>query len=301
MAFSEKLIRKNVVLKDFITFKLGGPAEQFYEARSESDLAQAIKYARSNKINYFLLGGGSNLVVSDDGIEGLVIRNCSESKHIIDFQKNTITMSSGFKLKDLVDEACKNAFTGLEYLTGIPGSIGGAVFGNAGAYGRSIADVLVSADVIFPDGTIQKVPNSFFDFSYRNSRLKRETYPVLNVTVKVTNGRIEEIREKMDDIIKQRESKHPPKNVGCAGSFFQNLPPLPGNDRRRAAGLVLEKAGAKEMKYGGASVFHKHANFIINNGTATAHDIKTLAKLLKEKVFNDFGIQLNEEVRFVGK
>ena len=301
MAFNKNLIKKNVLLKDFVTFKLGGPAEFFYEARSEQDLIDAINYARQNKINYFLLGGGSNLVVSDEGIDGLVILNTSQDKALIDVKQNTIKMSSGFKLKALVDEAYKNSFTGLEYLTGIPGSIGGAVYGNAGAYGKSIGDILVSADVIFPDGSIQTVPNSFFNFSYRNSRLKQENYPILSVTVSTSHGNRNEIRAKMDDIIKQREQKHPPIEVGCAGSFFKNLPPLPGNNRRRAAGSVLERAGAKSMKYGGASVFQKHANFIINNGNATAKDIKILAQKLKEKVYHDFGIELSEEVRFVGK
>ncbi|MFZ5949568.1 MAG: UDP-N-acetylenolpyruvoylglucosamine reductase, partial [Candidatus Rifleibacteriota bacterium] len=111
----------------------------------------------------------------------------------------------------------------------------------------------------------------------------------------------EEIHAKMADIMTQRHSKHPDRSIGCAGSFFKNLPPLPGEDRRRAAGVVLEQAGAKEMSVGGASVYHKHANFIINEGKATAEDVKKLAQLLKEKVMHDFGIELSEEVLYVGR
>lgn len=301
MTFSIKNIRKNVSLKEFVTFKLGGPAELFYVAETEKNLAHAVNYARRNGLSCFLLGGGSNLVVSDTGVEGLVVRNKTQNTEIVDMRSNAITMSSGFKLKDLVNVAYKNGLTGLEFLTGIPGTIGGAVFGNAGAYGKSIANVLTESEVIFSDGSIQKVENSFFNFSYRNSRLKSENFPVLRITVQLSKGNSTEIKAKMDEIIEQRESKHPSQDIGCAGSFFQNLPPLPGMDRRRAAGAVLEQAGAKQMTFGGASVFEKHANFIINTGSATANDVKELAKLLKAKVLTDFGISLSEEVRYIGK
>ena len=148
---------------------------------------------------------------------------------------------------------------------------------------------------------LKTVSNSFFEFSYRNSNLKKTDNIVLNATIKVEKGTAPEIKAKMDDIQSQRDGKHPPRTVGCAGSFFKNLPPLPGHDRRRAAGAVLEEAGAKQMTCGGASVFEKHANFIINNGNATAEDVRKLAIMLKDKVQKDFGIELNEEVLYVGK
>jgi len=148
---------------------------------------------------------------------------------------------------------------------------------------------------------VQTVPNSFFQFEYRSSRLKKEPYIILSARFQLEPGNRDEIKAKMDDIIEQRHSKHPPYEIGCAGSFFKNLPPLPGEERRRAAGSVLEQAGAKQMSYGGARVFEKHANFIINEGKATARDVKHLADMLKQKVLKDFGIELSEEVLYVGR
>jgi UDP-N-acetylmuramate dehydrogenase len=250
---------------------------------------------------WFLLGGGSNLVVSDSGIDGLVVHNkTTELKHV-DHESRQISLSSGLDLEFLVELAHQLGMSGVECFAGIPGSLGGAIFGNAGAYGRSISDVLIDAQVLFPDGSIQTVSNSFFQFDYRTSRLKREPYIVLSARFQLEAGSPDEIKAKMDDIIEQRHSKHPPYEVGCAGSFFKNLPPLPGEDRRRAAGNVLEQAGAKAMSYGGARVFDKHANFIINEGKATANDVRHLADMLKKKVLKDFGIELSEEVLYVGR
>ncbi|NCB40376.1 MAG: UDP-N-acetylmuramate dehydrogenase [Erysipelotrichia bacterium] len=299
--FNPELIRKNVPLKDLVTFKLGGPAEFFYEAHNSDNLQAAVAYARRERMPLFILGGGSNLVVSDAGLDGLVVHNRSRDINLVDLDKHQITISSGFALAFVVTLAQQNGLTGIEPFTGIPGSLGGAIYGNAGAYGRCIADVLIDARVLFPDGSVQTVPNSFFKFDYRSSLLKTEPHIVLSARFQLEAGNCEEIRLKMDDIILQRHSKHPSCEVGCAGSFFKNLPPLPGEDRRRAAGSVLEQVGAKSMFYGGASVFQKHANFIINTGNATAADVKHLANMLKQKVMNDFGIELSEEVLYVGR
>lgn len=301
MDFNVSLLKRNVPLKDLVTFKLGGPAEFFYEASTLDSLQASIAFARQEKMPFFLLGGGSNLVISDDGLEGLVVHNRTKDQTFIDFQTRQVTMSSGFDLEIMVDLAYKMGFSGVEYFTGIPGSIGGAIYGNAGAYGRCIADVLIDAKLLFPDGSVQTVPNSFFKFDYRTSVLKHEPYVVLSARFQLETGSQEAIKAKMDDISSQRHSKHPSYDIGCAGSFFQNLPPLPGEDRRRAAGAVLEQVGAKSMFYGGASVFAKHANFIINQGNATAADVKHLAGMLKDKVMKELGIELVEEVLYVGR
>ncbi|MBU1107188.1 MAG: UDP-N-acetylmuramate dehydrogenase [Candidatus Riflebacteria bacterium] len=294
-------LKRNVPLKNLVTFKLGGPAEYFYEANSTDSLIAAIALARHEGMPWFLLGGGSNLVVSDTGIEGLVVHNkTTELKHV-DHESRQISLSSGLDLEFLVELAHHLGMSGVECFTGIPGSLGGAIYGNAGAYGRSIADILIDAQVLFPDGSIQTVLNSFFQFDYRTSRIKNEPYIVLSARFQLEAGNCDEIKAKMDDISEQRHSKHPPYEVGCAGSFFKNLPPLPGEDRRRAAGSVLEQAGAKTMSYGGARVFDKHANFIINEGKATANDVRRLADMLKKKVLKDFGIELSEEVLYVGR
>lgn len=301
MQFKPELVQKNVPLKNLVTFKLGGPAEFFYAAETSDDLAAAVAYAKKQGMPLFILGGGSNLVVSDAGLDGLVIHNkCKDINHI-DPVKRQIRLASGYDFETLVNLAQENGLTGIESFAGIPGSLGGAIYGNAGAYGKCIADVLIDAQLLCPDGTVQTVDNAFFKFDYRTSRLKSDPYIVLSARFQLEAGDKKEIRAKMDDIVEQRHSKHPPYEVGCAGSFFKNLPPLPGEDRRRAAGSVLEQVGAKNMSYGGASVFQKHANFIINTGNATAEDVKQLAGMLKQKVLHDFGIELCEEVLYVGR
>jgi len=294
-------LKRNVPLKDLVTFKLGGPAEYFYEAASTDALLAAIALARREGIPWFLLGGGSNLVVADEGLDGLVVHNLTADLKRVDHESRQVSLSSGLELEFLVELAHQLGMSGVESFAGIPGSIGGAIYGNAGAYGRSIADVLIDAQFLFPDGSVKTVPNSFFQFDYRTSRLKQEPYIVLSARFQLEPGNCEEIKAKMAEILEQRHSKHPPYEIGCAGSFFKNLPPLPGEERRRAAGSVLEQAGAKLMSYGGARVFEKHANFIINEGKATARDVKQLADMLKQKVLKDFGIELSEEVLYVGR
>lgn len=298
----ERRLQRDVPLAPFTTFHIGGPAQLFLEANSEAELVAAVRLALSKRIPFFLLGGGSNLVISDQGIEGLVIRNRAREGHIVDAAAGLLTASSGHHLWDVVQLAQRSGLTGFETLAGIPGSIGGALYGNAGAYGKCIGDLLVAADVLDPSsGDIQRVDASFFEFGYRTSGLKRKPGIVLRATFRLSQGDPKSILAQMEDILSQRHSKHPPSEVGCAGSFFKNLDPNPGEARRRAAGEVLEKAGAKEMAVGGASVYAKHANFIVNYGKATAADVRNLALLLKSKVQEMFGIELHEEVLYVGR
>lgn len=301
MQFTPELVQKNVPLKHLVTFKLGGPAEFFYTAENSDNLCAAVAWARGQKMPLFILGGGSNLVVSDAGLDGLVLHNKCMETCTVDENSRQISISSGYDFEDLVELAQKHGLAGVESFAGIPGSIGGAIYGNAGAYGRCIADVLVDARLLCPDGSVKTVDNSFFGFDYRTSRLKSDPHIILSARFQLETGDKNEIQAKMNEIVEQRHSKHPSYEIGCAGSFFKNLPPLPGEDRRRAAGSVLEQVGAKKMSYGGASVFEKHANFIINTGQATAADVKHLATMLKEKVRHDFGIELTEEVLYVGR
>ncbi len=301
MQFTPELVQRNVPMKNLVTFKLGGPAEFFYTADNSDNMQAAVAWAKKQNMPLFILGGGSNLVVSDAGLDGLVVHNRCMEVNSVDLESRQIRISSGYDFEYLVELAQKNGLAGVESFAGIPGSVGGAIYGNAGAYGKCIADVLLDAQLLCPDGSVKTVDNSFFSFDYRTSRLKSDPHIILSARFQLEAGDKDEIKAKADDIVTQRHSKHPPYEIGCAGSFFKNLPPLPGEDRRRAAGSVLEQAGAKKMSYGGASVFEKHANFIINTGNATAADVKHLAAMLKEKVMHDFGIELSEEVLYIGR
>lgn len=301
MKFSSQFIHQNVPIKHLVTFHLGGNADYFYTADSIESLCGAIDYAKNNKIPFFILGGGSNLVVSDKGIEGLVIHNQCEDICEIDKEKKQIKLASGFSLSELVNLAKNESMAGAESFAGIPGSIGGAICGNAGAYGKSISDILLTCDIYTPEGEIQTVDKSYLQFEYRMSRIKKEPIVVLSAVFQLSDGNKEDIQNKIDEIISQRKEKHPDKGIGCAGSFFKNLPPKEGETRRQAAGMFLDKVGAKEISVGGASVFEKHANFIINKGTATASDVKKLAQILKDKVKKELNITLEEEVRYIGR
>lgn len=293
-------IKKSVSLGSYTTFHIGGPAEMFFEATTENDLIAAITWARSQKIPHFILGGGSNLVISDQGVPGLVIRNVAANADVVDLKNARITISTGRPLAYLVGLAYHQGFSGLETLAGIPGSLGGAIYGNAGAYGKCIADVLDNAEILTPDGRVEQVDKAFFKFGYRTSFLKEAPHVVLNATFHLAHGSTELIHAQMADIIRQRTSKHPSYDIGSAGSFFKNLDPNPGDSRRRAAGEILEKAGVKTMTVGGACVYEKHANFIVNYGRATAADVKALALKMKNAVLKMFGIELHEEVIYVG-
>ncbi len=296
----EKRIQNSVPLAQFTTFHIGGSAEMFIQSDTEEELIEAVSYAHHQGIPFFLLGGGSNLVVADEGVKGLVIRNQAKDRIKIDVEKGLVSFSSGISLSQVVKISLQNGLTGMEPFTGIPGTLGGAIYGNAGAYGRCIADILIDAEILTFDGRVCYVKNSFFEFSYRDSVVKRSPFLVLNSTLKLGKGEPEKILAQMNDILAQRKSKHPPIEIGSAGSFFKNLAPKPGETRRQAAGEILEKAGAKSMAVGGASVYSKHANFIVNYGKATAEDVRRLAIQMKEKVQQVFGIDLHEEVLYIG-
>lgn len=301
MKFNSEFVHKNVPIKHLVTFKIGGNADYLYSADSVDALCDAVKYAKEKGLPYFILGGGSNVLVSDEGIEGLVIHNLSEDIWEVDKEKCQIRLSSGFELEALVSTAYREGYTGAEPFAGIPGTVGGAICGNAGAYGKSISDLLVSCDILTADGEIQRVDNSYMQFTYRMSRVKTEPMVLLSAVFQLEKGDKEQIKAKMTEIMKERQAKHPDHHIGCAGSYFKNLPPKPGETRRQAAGMYLDKVGAKELKVGGASVFEKHANFIINTGNATAKDVRELASLLKAKVKDELGITLEEEVRYIGR
>lgn len=301
MPFNEKLIKNNYPLKDLTTFHIGGPADFFFEAETAQDIVDAVNYAKTANLPYFVIGGGSNLVISDKGIAGLVIQNSIKNIKQIDFDNQTITLSTGHMLSELVNTAEKEGFTGAEPFAGIPGSLGGAICGNAGAYGKSISDILLEAEILLSDGVVKTVNKDFFDFSYRTSILKREPHIVLSATFALKQGNPEAIAQEIAQIKATRKTKHPGKEIGCAGSFFKNLPPEPGESRRRAAGEILEKIGAKKISFGGACVYENHANFIINKGNAKASDVRSLAKILIDKVKELYGVELEEEVRYVGR
>lgn len=294
MVTSQKLqqafpkIRKNEPLSRHSSFKVGGPADWFYELKKLEELPRLIKKARAQKIPYFVLGSGSNVLFSDEGFRGLVIKITAAQ---IEVKGNFLKAEAGAKMAEVIKKMGGFNLGGLEEFAGLPGTIGGAVAGNAGCFGKEIGSLVKKARIFRPEKPAAapfEVDQSYFDFGYRTSRLKKTGEILLEVTFELTRGSQKESQKKFQEFLKKRREKQP---AGLsAGSFFKN-PPGP-----HSAGYLIEQAGGKGLRIGDAQVSEKHTNFILNKGKATARDILTLAAKVKEKVNQKFGIELEEEV-----
>ncbi|MDD3487437.1 MAG: UDP-N-acetylmuramate dehydrogenase [Candidatus Moranbacteria bacterium] len=326
-------IKENIPLAPLTTFKIGGPARYFSEAGSGEEIIEALEFAREKSLPVFVMGGGSNILVSDKGFEGLVIKIQSTSYKIHD---TNIECGAGCQLSTIVRESIKSGLTGLEWAAGIPGTIGGAVRGNAGAYGGTMADSVESVRVVeIPiaksqasnkfsifnfqfskksEFQISNFKNKDCKFSYRDSIFKRNpNLIILSVKLGLQKGSREESEKRIKEIISKRREKQP-ADFPSAGSFFKN-PSVKKADLLRIfesdtgmearggkipAGYLIDGAGMRGKKIGGAMVSEKHANFIVNTGGATAENVMMLAAIIKTRVRNRFDIQLQEEVQMVG-
>ncbi len=273
------------------SFKIGGAADIFISVRSSRELSAVFKKCGELDIPRLVIGKGSNLLVSDSGVEGAVISLLNMNG--ISVKDEEIICGAGAALSDVCRAALDNSLAGLEFAYGIPGSIGGAVYMNAGAYGGEMADVVLSAECLMPDGMVVKVNASQMNFGYRKSVFKENGMTVLSAVLKLRQGNKKEIQEKMDDYICRRKSKQP-LEYPSAGSFFKR-------PTGYFAGALIEKNGLKGETVGGAQVSEKHAGFIINRGGATCEDVKKLGKTVSDKVFAAEGVRLEPEVIFVGR
>ena len=290
-----KSLQRMVSLQDYANFKVGGHADHFFAAASLHELVQAVRLAREHEMPYYIIGGGFNLLFDDDGFRGLIIKNCVEG--IRTKGTTEIDVFSGTPIRDLVAFCVANTLEGFEFLAGIPGTAGGAVFGNAGAFDRDIGNFLTEALILDKKGEQVVVERGYFAFGYRQSRLRTNRDILLKATFLLQKGVQQDIEEKIAENLIKREKKHPPREVACAGSYFKN-PVLPDGKRIPAA-YFLDRVGAKSMSVGGAAVFSEHANFIINKQEATSEDILCLARELKNRVKKEFGIDLEEEVIYL--
>ena len=290
-------LRAHAPLAPLTTLRIGGPAEWYYLAEAKSDLITAFRVARSAGIPITLLGDGSNVLISDRGIRGLVIHNQSGG---IERRGESLDSDSGAHLSALIDRARTESLTGLEFAAGIYGTVGGAVFGNAGAYGRSMADVLVEVEILTPDGDIRCVAPSEMEFAYRHSGCEKHRWVVLSCAVRLAQGDADRIGREMERILALRAAKLP-TDLPSAGSYFKNVEDPSAQFGKIPAGKLLEEVGAKSFRVGDAAVFPKHANVIVNMGSATAADVLALAAMMRQKVRERFGIDLAAEVRFLGE
>jgi len=293
----------DVPLSSHTTFGIGGPCDLFVEVFTEKQLLGTIDAAQRFSIPTTLLGSGSNLLVRDGGVNGLVIKNSTRGWSVED---NRIQVASGESIAELIFALASDGIGGLEFLAGIPGTLGGAVCGNAGAYGEAIADKLVSLRLYREGGLVSSSPDEL-EFDYRSSLLKShatETFPlavVVGATLAIDTFPKSSPLERVQEILAHRSSRLPPKELGCAGSYFKNLPPDSPGDKRTAAGLLLDQAGAKGLQVGDAEVYRGHANIIINRGQARATHVLTLARQMQALVRGHSKVELEPEVLCIGR
>lgn len=288
-------VKKNVSLKNFTTFKIGGKAKYFFTAKTKEDLIKAVVAAKKFKLPFFILGGGSNLLVSDEGYNGLVIKiQNAKVKMQKQNSKCKINVEVGCSLTKLVSDSFEKNLTGLEWLAGIPGTIGGAIYGNAGAFEKSMGDIVKKVEVLdCRDLKIKKIKNKDCQFSYRNSIFKKnKNLIILFAQLCLKKGKKKEIGERMKKYLQYKKETQP-LNYPSAGSVFKNPADF-------SAGELIQKCGLKGKRAGKAEISKKHANFIVNLGGAKAKDVKKLINLVKESVKKKFKINLEEEIQFLG-
>lgn len=284
-------LREKVGLDQFSSFKIGGPADLFFEARTEKDLKQAVAVAARERFPFYVIGGGFNILFDDEGYRGLIVRNRAEG---LSSHEGRVTVVSGTGLSSLLQYSLTRGLGGLEFMAGIPGTVGGALAGNAGAFGRSIGDLLEEAVLVDPAGGERRLARQDLGFGYRTSSLRKSHAVVLRVVIDAAPGDRKASEAEIKDYLEKRRAKHPPWGTACAGSYFKN--PCSPAGEKIAAGRLLEQAGAKGLAVGGAAVYEGHCNFIVNTGNARARDVLQLAEEMKERVFGMSGVRLEEEV-----
>jgi UDP-N-acetylmuramate dehydrogenase len=278
------------LLRVHTTMRVGGPADLYASARDTAHLSSLVRFAREHEIPYFVLGRGSDMVVSDAGVRGMVILNRAEAAGI---DGTRLVAESGLPLASAATMAQQAGLTGLEFGLAVPGSVGGAVWANAGAHGSDIAAVLESASVLRADGTEAVEPASDLGLGYRESRFKHPPDDlILGATFRLEPDDPAAINSRLDEIRRWRR-EHQPLGQPSAGSVFRNPP---GD----SAGRLVDACGLRGSRLGGAAISETHANFIVNVGEATAADIRSLAERARLAVAGRFGIELEYEVKFVG-
>lgn len=273
------------------TFRVGGPAECFITVDTKEQLAKVLSYVQRAGWDFFLLGNGSNLLVGDKGYRGVIIK-LGEDFGKVTAVDDRICAGAGAMLGAVSQAALEAGLSGLEFAFGIPGTVGGSVRMNAGAYGGEMAQIVETVEVMGMDGEILTLDNETMEFGYRTSAIKDRPYVVLGVVMKLQKGETEQIRERMQELLKKRREKQP-LEYPSAGSTFKRPE---GN----FAGKLIMDAGLGGKSCGGAQISGKHCGFIVNKGTATAADVMQLIREATETVQDKFGITLEPEVIFLG-
>ena len=281
---------ENEPMSKHTSYGIGGPASAYITPRDRDDLCSILKFAVENDITVYFIGSGSNLLVSDDGINGIVI-SPAKSLKMLEIEENSIVAESGVMLGKLVKETMKRNLTGLESLIGVPGTLGGALMMNAGAFGGEISNYLISVDVMTSKGKLKSYKANEIDFSYRFSSFSTDEFILLaRFTLKFEDPNIISERRK---VASSGRKTNQPLRFRSAGSVFKN-------PKDHAAGYLIDKVGLKGKRIGDAEISTHHANFFINHGNASASDITGLIELAKNAVLKKFDIELELEIKTIG-
>ena len=293
-------VRECAPLRDYTTFRLGGPCSVLITCETPAALHEAVRAVARDGRPFHLIGGGSNLLVSDKGVDAVIIRYCTTACNPR-YAQEVVEVSGSVALDELVVSTIDKGFDGLAFASGIPGTVGGAIAGNAGAFGKQIGDILVSATLLNREGELSEFSPDALEFSYRHSRLHESNDILVSARLRLAPGDKETLSTERQRILQLRRERHPDWHTqATAGSFFRNVEPTSAAGRRQAAGWFLEQAGAKAMKVGGAHVFEKHANIIVAEKDATANDVLALSKMMAAAVKHMFSLELKREVRLLG-
>lgn len=284
-------IIENEPMKKHTSFKVGGPADLFLMPQSKEELKKTLKICKESGKPFYIMGNGSNLIVRDGGYSGIIIN--MKDLNLVQVEGETLIAEPGISLKDLANIALEEKLTGIEFASGIPGSLGGAVTMNAGAYDGEMKKIINSIQVITEDGTLKTIPQSECAFGYRSSVLQANNWVLISVEIQLKHGDYQEINEKMLDLNTQRATKQP-LEYPSAGSTFRR-------PEGYYAGKLVQDAGFRGHRVGGAQVSEKHSGFVINKDGATAADILNLIGAIQAGVSSQFGVELKTEVIVIGQ
>lgn len=280
-------------MKKHTSFKIGGNADIYLTLDTVEDIKYVIRFAKQKNIPISIVGNGSNLLVKDNGIRGIVLKPNIKTLEIQDKENVYITVGAGYQVPKLAMEMANKGYSGLEFIAGVPGTVGGAVRMNAGAYGGEMKDIIVSTTYIDMDGNIKTLTNKEQEFSYRNSIFVKNKYIILTTTLKLQKGNIDEIKQKIMEDMQSRKEKQP-LDMPSAGSSF-----------KRKEGVItaklIDEAGLKGYSIGDAQVSIKHAGFIVNKGNATAKDVLQLVKYIQDIIYEKFNIEIELEIEVIGE
>lgn len=295
--FLTSILKKESILidepmKKHTSFKIGGPADFFVMPETFKEVALLLKGLKEEKIPFIVMGNGSNMLVRDKGIRGVVVQ-IAENLSSYEITGNLVKAQSGVLLSALSRDILRNSLAGFEFAGGIPGTLGGAVAMNAGAYGGEMKDIIESVTLVDEKGEIKTYSNEEMNFRYRGSKATDQELIVLETAIRLEEGNYDEIKEKIDDLTQKRVTKQP-LSMPSAGSTFKRPPGY-------FAGKLIEDSGLKGVAFRGAQVSEKHSGFVINRGDATAEEVLTLLSFIKKTVYDKFQVLLEEEVKIIGE